>query len=64
MWFDWPRRPRPSEVRVKQALEVGANVIAVACPFCLSMLEDAVKTLGYEDRIQVKDISELICEAM
>jgi len=64
MWFDWPRRPRPSEVRVKQALEVGANVIAVACPFCLSMLEDAVKTLGYEDKIQVKDISELICEAM
>jgi Fe-S oxidoreductase len=64
MWFDWPRRPRPSEVRVKQALEVGANVIAVACPFCLSMLEDAVKTLGYEGKIQVKDISELICEAM
>ncbi|MEM1515516.1 MAG: heterodisulfide reductase-related iron-sulfur binding cluster [Thermoproteota archaeon] len=64
MWFDWPRRPRPSEMRVNQAIETGADILAVACPFCLSMLEDAVKTLGYEDKIKVKDISELIAEAM
>jgi len=64
MWIEWPRRPRPSEIRLKQAIETGADTLAVACPFCLSTLEDAAKTLGYEDKIKVKDISELVIEAM
>jgi Fe-S oxidoreductase len=64
MWIEWPYRPKPSEIRIKQAIEVGADTLAVACPFCLSMLEDAVKTLGYEDKIRVKDISELVVEAI
>ncbi|MBO3754410.1 MAG: 4Fe-4S dicluster domain-containing protein, partial [Candidatus Brockarchaeota archaeon] len=64
MWFEWPRKPRPSELRIKQALEAGVDTVAVACPFCLSMLDDAVKTLGCENRIKVKDISELVAEAI
>ncbi|MEW6069359.1 MAG: heterodisulfide reductase-related iron-sulfur binding cluster [Candidatus Thermoplasmatota archaeon] len=64
MWFDWPRRPRPSEIRVKHAIDTGANTLAVACPFCLITFDDAIKSLGYEDKIKVKDISTLVIEAM
>lgn len=50
--------------RVEEALDTGAGVLAVACPFCLLTLEDAVKVGGYEDRLQVLDIMELVAKAM
>ena len=40
----------------------GADILAVACPYCLQMFEDAVKTLDLE--IEVKDVSELLVEAL
>jgi len=39
-------------------------VLAVACPFCLLTLEDAVKILGLDDKIQVLDIMELVAQAI
>jgi Fe-S oxidoreductase len=39
-------------------------VLATACPFCLINFEDAVKVLDKEDAIAVKDISEILLEAM
>lgn len=51
---------RPSVNRVKEALELGASVIAVACPFCTVMLEDAIKILEVEDKIVVRDILEIL----
>lgn len=54
---------RPDRVRVRQALEAGAQVIAVACPICAKMLEDAIKVEELEDRIAVKDISEILGES-
>jgi Fe-S oxidoreductase len=47
-----------------EALETGAEVLATACPFCLINFEDAVKVLDKEDAIAVKDISEILLEAM
>jgi len=65
MWYDVTRDwERLTETRVKEALEVGAQVIAVACPFCLLTFDDAIKTAGFEDKIQVKDIMELVSEAL
>lgn len=55
---------RNSEIRVKEALEMGAEVIATACPFCLLTLEDALKTTGLEGKLEVKDILELLGEAL
>ncbi len=46
--------------RVHEAAETGAEVLAVACPFCLLTLEDAVKVQGLESRLQVMDIMELV----
>ena len=50
----------PARIRVRQAQETGATILAVACPNCLTMLEDAVKVEGLEEKIQVKDIAELL----
>jgi Fe-S oxidoreductase len=50
----------PARIRARQAHATGATILAVACPNCLTMLEDAVKVEGLEGKIQVKDIAELI----
>ena len=55
---------RLAEVRVKDAVSMGAEILATACPFCLLTLEDAVKTTGNEERIQVRDIVELVSEVI
>jgi len=55
---------RPSVNRVREALELGAEVVATVCPFCVTTLEDAVKVLDVEDKIVVRDILELLKEAM
>ena len=55
---------RLAHQRVRDAVELGAEVLAVACPFCLLTLEDAVKILGLDDKIQVMDIMELVVQAL
>jgi Fe-S oxidoreductase len=55
---------RNGEIRIKEALSLEASVISTSCPFCLLTLEDAVKISGRADQIMVKDISELVAEAM
>ena len=55
---------RLAEIRVRDAVELGAEVLATACPFCTLTLEDAVKTSGNEDKIRVMDVTELLAEAL
>ena len=63
MWIDIPGE-RLAEIRVRDAVEAGAEVIATACPFCLLTLEDAVKTTGYEEKIRVMDLAEILAQAL
>ncbi len=63
MWVEVPKGQRPSEVRVQQALGAGADVLATACPYCISMFDDAAKTLGVDERIRIVDVAELVAEA-
>jgi len=46
--------------RAEEALETKADIIAVNCPFCMTMLRDGVKHFEKEDQVQVLDIAELI----
>jgi Fe-S oxidoreductase len=55
---------RLGEVRVNDAVEIGAEILVTACPLCVLTLEDAVKTSGHEEKIRVMDITELLAEAM
>lgn len=50
----------PAMVRVREAADAGADVLAVACPQCAIMLADAAKSAGLEDTFQVMEISELV----
>src|SRR3990170_6282497 len=63
MWVDIPGE-RSTEIRVREAVEVGAEILAVTCPFCLITIEDAVKTTGNEGKIQIMDIAELVSLAI
>lgn len=65
MWYEGSQpEARLAPERVQEALETGADVIATACPFCLNMLEDAVKAMKVDDRLRVCDIMELAAEAV
>ncbi len=57
-----PGREEVNNNRTKEALATGANTIAVACPFCMTMMSDGVKNQEQEDKVQVKDLAELIAE--
>ncbi|GBC71658.1 Lactate utilization protein A [Candidatus Calditenuaceae archaeon HR02] len=59
-WLDIKRVKRENLLRLEELMETGATTVVTECPFCLAMLEDARRVLGVEDRISVKDISELL----
>jgi Fe-S oxidoreductase len=54
----------PSRTRVREAYETGAEILAVACSTCIIILEDATKTEGLEEKLTVKDISEIVKETL
>jgi Fe-S oxidoreductase len=54
----------PSRIRVRKALDTGAQIIAVACPQCAKMLDDAVKAENLDERLEVLDVSEIVGRAL
>ena len=54
IWMETPKGERFSDLRLEQALEVGAEVLVTACPYCITMFEDSRLTLDAdrEDRDQ------------
>jgi len=54
----------PARVRAREAYETGADTLAVACPSCLAMLTDAVKAEDLDDKLVVKDISQILKELL
>jgi Fe-S oxidoreductase len=56
---------RPSEARIREAAELdGVTMFIVACPKDLTMYQDAAKTTGNEDRIAIRDLVDLVHEAL
>ena len=53
---------RINEERTKEALATGAETIASACPFCMTMMNDGVKHFEKSEEVNVKDIAEIILE--
>ena len=53
---------RINHLRVEEAKESGAEMLCVACPFCMTMLDDGVKEKGMDDSIKVFDISQVVLE--
>jgi len=62
MWMETPPEQRFSDIRVKEAGSKNAEVLATCCPYCINMFEDSAKTTGLSDKIEIKDLAELIAE--
>ncbi len=63
-FVDEPADQRVNNERARQALETGADTVAVGCPFCMSMMEDGINAVGGDRRVAVKDVAEILWEAM
>ncbi|HXG05609.1 MAG TPA: heterodisulfide reductase-related iron-sulfur binding cluster [Candidatus Binatia bacterium] len=64
MWMEVPAEKRVNVIRVEELLGTRADVVGTACPFCLAMVDLGRKVAGAEERLQVKDISELVAESL
>lgn len=61
MWKeDEPGDKRINTERVEEALETGAEIVAVNCPFCMTMMSDGVKAKEKQESVMVYDLAELI----
>ena len=61
-WYKVDGQEKISSLRIKQAIETRANKLAVACPFCMPMLQDALSGTDSAGKMEIKDIAELISE--
>ena len=55
---------RLSDLRVEEALSTGASVLATSCPYCITMFEDSVRTLNVDEKIKIKDVTEIFMESL
>ena len=64
IWMDTPKEERFSDLRLLQANDVGADILATACPYCITNFEESRLNLEYDDIIEVKDITEIVQEVI
>lgn len=63
MWLETPLGERFSDLRIQQAKQTGADLLATACPFCVTCLEDSLKSQPSK-QMQVLDIAEIAAQAV
>ncbi len=64
MWMEEEPDKRVNVRRTEQIIEAKVDVVATACPFCLTMFEDGLKTKEMEESIKAMDLSELVLQAL
>jgi Fe-S oxidoreductase/nitrate reductase gamma subunit len=64
VWLEENEGRRVNQLRVEQAMDVNPDILASACPFCLTMFEDGVKGKEVADRIKTRDIAEVLAESL
>ena len=64
IWMDTPKEERFSDIRLAQAMDTGAQILATACPYCITNFEESRLNLESEDAVEIKEITEIIHEAM
>lgn len=64
IWGETIKGERFSDLRLKQAVDFGAEVLATACPNCISNFEDSRVALEDETALEIKDITEIVCQAI
>ena len=64
IWQDTAKGERFSDIRLEQARETGADVLATACPYCIINFEDSRLSVEGGEGISVKDITEIVAEVI
>ncbi|MFA4917252.1 MAG: (Fe-S)-binding protein [Syntrophales bacterium] len=64
IWMETPKGERFSDLRLEQAVGVGAEVLVTSCPYCITNFEESRLTLNVTEKIEVKDITEIIGEVI
>jgi Fe-S oxidoreductase len=64
MFMEETRGSRINQNRINEAIDTGAEMLAAACPFCMTMFEDGIRGVGAEESFQVRDIAELVAASM
>jgi Fe-S oxidoreductase len=64
VWMETQKGERFSDLRIEQAMRVGAEVLVTACPYCITMFEDSRLTMDVAEKIEIKDITEIIGETI
>lgn len=64
MWMEEDPDKRVNIRRVEQLLETSPDTVAVACPYCMTMIDDGLKSKGMEDKVQALDVMELVADNM
>jgi len=64
MWMEEDPDKRVNNRRVDEIIQAKVDIVATACPYCLTMFEDGVRAKEAEETLRVKDLSELVAEAL
>ena len=64
MWMEETIGSRINETRTEEAVSTGASTVATGCPFCMTMMSDGIAAKGRGESMQVKDLAELVLEAV
>ena len=64
MWMEEKQGKQINIERTEEALSTNAKIIGTECPFCMTMMSDGVKSKEASDKVAVKDIAELLLEAL
>jgi Fe-S oxidoreductase len=64
IWMETAKNERFSDLRLQQAIGVGAEVLVTACPYCITQFEDSRLTLKDSETIEIKDITEVLQEVI
>jgi Fe-S oxidoreductase len=60
IWMETPKEERFSDLRVRQALAVGAEVLVTSCPYCITNFTDSSLGLDESETLEIMDITEII----
>ena len=64
IWMETPKAERFSDLRLKQAVDLGVEVLVTACPYCITNFTDSSLSLEDGQSIEVKDITEIVQEVV
>lgn len=64
IWMETIKGERFADIRIEQALEVGAEVLVTSCPYCITHFEESKLTLEDSESLDIKDITEIIAEVI